>query len=310
LRPAAVRRRRRAAALAIAALLVVATLPALWDRSAGRVWAPLTRAIPTERIVANVRPDVAPRPEAVAPAFASAGTPVFQSEESGADRSILRITRVVGGDASNLHARSSPDGKQIAFDSDREGERAIFIADADGRNVRRVSGEGFAALPSWSPDGRLLAHARAEPDRPEVWNLWIVKVSTAEARRLTSHRSGQTWGASWFPDGRRVAYSHEARLIVLDLAAAAERVFTFPVDGRRLHTPAVSPDGGRVIVQVERDGAWLLELGDGSRRRVVQDPAADDYAWAPDGRRVAYHSRSTGKWSVWVMAPQSSPVDR
>ena len=50
-----------------------------------------------------------------------------------------------------------------------------------GRNVRRVSGPGFAAVPSWSPDGRRLAFVRAENGKPRVWNIWTVDVAYRDA---------------------------------------------------------------------------------------------------------------------------------
>jgi Tol biopolymer transport system component len=216
--------------------------------------------------------------------------------------SILRITSIVDDRAHNFHVRPSPDGTRIAFDSDRDGERAVYVADADGRDVQRISGEGFAAVPSWSPDGRTIAFVRAEPDRPRVWNLWTADLSTGATRRLTAYRVGQPWGGSWFPDGRRIAYSHEQRLVILDLSGGKERVYRSPVKDRLVRTPAVSPDGRRVMFQVHHDGAWILELRDGSMRKVLSDPSAEEYTWSPDGRRVAYHSRSAGKWGVWVMA--------
>ena len=250
---------------------------------------------------------------AYSPAFASVGSAMFYHAESGdhsalmrADTdsrgAILRITSIVDDRAHNFHARPSPDGTQIAFDSDRDGERAVYVADSDGRRVQRVSGEGFAAVPSWSPDGRTLAFVRAEPNRPKVWNLWTADLATGAMRRLTAHRVGQPWGGSWFPDGQRIAYSHEQRLVVLNLSNGRERVYPSPVKGRLVRTPAVSPDGTRVMFQVRHDGAWILELRDGSMRRVLRDPSAEEYTWSPDGRRVAYHSRSEGKWGVWVMA--------
>ena len=252
---------------------------------------------------------------AYSPAFASVGSAMFYHAETDgrsalmrADTdsrgAVLRITRIVDDTARNFHARPSPDGTRIAFDSDREGGRAVYVADAQGKDVRRITGEGFAAVPSWSPDGGKLAYVRAEPGKPRVWNLWVTDLESGASKRLTDHSYGQPWGGSWFPDGRRIAYSHEDRLIVLDLETRKQRVYPSPRKGRLLRTPAVSPDGGRVIFQVRRDGGWLLELRDGSMRKVLSDPTAEEFTWAPDGSRVAYHSRQSGSWGVWVMAPR------
>jgi hypothetical protein len=212
---------------------------------------------------------------------------------------VLRITRIVNDEASNFHIRPSPDGTRIAFDSNRDGTRGVYVADGDGSNVRRVSGEGFAAVPSWSPDGRRLVYVRADVERPRVWNLWTLDLASGEERQLTSNATGQPWGASWFPDGRRLAYNHGARLVVLDIESGRQRTYPAPGRGELVRTPSVSPDGRRVIFQVERDGAWLLDVGDGSMRKVLSDPTAEDYIWSPDGRRVAYHSRRSGEWGVW-----------
>ena len=83
-----------------------------------------------------------------------------------------------------------------------------------------------------------------------------------------------------------------------------ERVYTSPRKGRPVRTPSVSPDGARVVFQVSQDGAWLLELKDGSMRKILDDPSAEEYTWAPDGTRVAYHSARSNSWGVWVMAPR------
>ena len=369
------RRMRVLAALAIPALLALALLPAVWDRSVRRdtVSAPQAeaRAVPAPAAVtagpvavpsrtvatsgaekpATSQP-IAPAPRApsrqatseprtparvvsaadvetaadarrasgipagavaYSPTFATVGSAMFYHAEAGGrsalmradtdgDGAVVRITSIVDDRSQNFHARPSPDGTQVAFDSDRDGERAVYVADSDGRNVRRISGEGFAAVPSWSPDGRSLIYVRSEPGRPRVWNLWTMELQSGRERRLTSHPYGQPWGASWFPDGRRIAYSHEDRLIVRDLISGAQRIYPSPRKGRLVRTPAVSPDGRRVMFQVFRDGAWLLEMSDGSMRRVLADPSAEEYTWSPDGRRVAYHSRRSGDWGVWLMA--------
>ncbi len=244
------------------------------------------------------------------PGFSNEGSAMFFAAEDDGHSAVLRadaprgtvlkITRVLDDNGRNFHARPSPDGTQIAFDSDREGIRGVYTADDSGHNVRRISGNGFAAVPSWSPDGTRLAFAKAEPEHPNVWNLWIADLATGEQRQVTFNTSGQPWGASWFADGRRIAYGCEDTLVVQDIQTGVARRYQSPIPGRLLRSPAVSPDGRRIIFQVSRDGAWLLNLSNGSMRKVLDDPTAEEYAWAPDGHRVAFHSRRSGGWGVWV----------
>jgi Tol biopolymer transport system component len=248
------------------------------------------------------------------PAFASTGTALFfHSGKSSDARSSLEAADLSGDDlqvmtivddgAKNYHVRPSPDGKRVAFDSDRDGERGVYVAYRDGSGARRVSGAGFAAVPTWSPDGSALAYIRGEADRPRVWNLWVQDLNTGHSRRLTSYAYGQTWSASWFPDGHHICYTHEDRLIVRDLDSGATREYASPIAHSLVRTPAVSPDGTHVIFQVFRSGAWLLNLNDGSMKCVLTDPSAEEFAWSPDGRRVAFHSRRDGQWGIWLMNP-------
>jgi len=211
------------------------------------------------------------------------------------------VSTILADSARNFHPRPSPDGSMIAFDSDREGIRAVFVAKTDGTGIHRVSGTGFASVPSWSPDGTQLAFVRAEPGAPKVWNLWVAKVDGSGLRRITNHRVGQAWGGSWFPDGRRIAYSVESQLVIVDLSTGVSRVLRSPRAGRLARTPAVSPDGERIVFQVQHDGTWITDLRTGEMTRVLDDPTAEEFAWSPDGRRVAYHSHRAGSWSVWVL---------
>jgi len=300
------------------ALTAVATTSRLArpDRAAPPADAPLSRPSPQARpapATAAVR--AAPRDEGTmySPAFASNGTALFYhtgrssdarsalaEETLGAD---LEVMTILDDGARNYHVQPSPDGSRIAFDSDRDGERGVYIAARDGSNVHRISGPGYAAIPTWSPDGQRLAFVRGEPDRSRVWNLWLTTLATGQTQRLTNFRYGQTWNASWFPDAKAVAYTHEDQLAVLNLADGHTRTFRSPLPGRQVRTPAVSPDGRHIIFQVSRHGAWLVDLADGSMTCVLTDPTAEEFAWSPDGRRVAFHSRRDGRWGIWIMAP-------
>ena len=222
---------------------------------------------------------------------------VWRDAHAGA----TEVTPIVSDGARNYHPQLSPDGTRVAFDSDRDGERGVYVANADGTDIRRVSGPGHAAVPSWSPDGGRLAYVRADTRNPRVWNLWLLSLDSGVERRLTAFRYGQTWAASWFPDGRRIAFSHEDRLVVLDLDGARRRTYRTPVAGRLVRTPAVSPDGQRVIFQVWRSGAWVLNLADGRMSRVLDDGTAEEFAWSPDGTSVAFHSRRDGQWGIWLL---------
>jgi Tol biopolymer transport system component len=250
---------------------------------------------------------------AYSPSFDPSGTAIFfhsgrlgatslLKASLGRDGSLSQITTVRRDGASNYHVQESPDGSQLAFDSDRDGERGIYVAASDASNPRRVSGSGYAAIPHWSPDGSRLVFVRAEPTHRKVWNLWTTDVATGELTRLTSHSLGQPWGGSWFPDGRRLAYSYEDRLVILDTQTGAERVFASPLRRRLVRTPAVAPDGGAIVFQVYRDGIWALRVADGSMRRILDDRSAEEFAWSPNGAAVAYHSHRNGEWGIWLMA--------
>ena len=215
---------------------------------------------------------------------------------------VEQVEKLLDDGAANYHVTMSPDGEMIAYDSDRDGERGVYVAHADGTEPRRVSGSGYAAVPSWSPDGGRLAFVRAEPNHPKVWNVWIADVATGTLHRITRHSLGQPWGASWFPDGRRVAYSLEDRLMVADLDAGMATGYRSPRKGRLVRTPAVSPDGRRIVFQVQNDGVWLLDLEHARMRRILTDATAEEFVWSPEGDAIAYHARTGGAYGLWRLA--------
>lgn len=219
------------------------------------------------------------------------------------DRGRPALVTVLQDGAANFHVTQSSDRKWIAYDSDRDGTRGVYVAPSDDiLAARRVSGEGYAAVPKWSADGRKLAFVKAEARRPRVWNVWVADLDAHTLSRVSHHSVGQAWGASWFPGNDRVAYSVEDRLVIADLRHGTSRAVRSPRPGRLVRTPAVSPDGKWVVFQVYRDGAWLFEVASGKMRRVLDDATAEEFAWSPDSTRVIYHARRDGAWSLWQFA--------
>jgi len=243
------------------------------------------------------------------PSFADHGHAIlFHSGRAGSSLMHLSLddagkpSTILQDGAANFHAVRSPDGQWLAYDSDRDGTRAVYVARADGRDATKISRVGYAAVPRWSPEGGRVAFIRAEAGRPRVWNVWIADLGAHSLTRVSHHAVGQAWGASWFPDGTHLSYSVEDRLVIADLARGTRRVIASPIRGRLVRTPAVSPDGKWVVFQVHHDGAWLLQAATGRMQRVLSDPTAEEFAWSPDSRRVVYHTHRGGGWSLWQLA--------
>lgn len=250
------------------------------------------------------------RPETSSAVFIPHGS---EALDGGVDtdphREGLRLVTVAESGATTYHPRLSPDGRPVAFDSDRDGERGVYLADRNGTNVRRVSGAGYAVRPSWSPDGERLAFLRAEPSRPAVWNFWIWTSATNALTRVTSYRTGQLSAATWLADAHRLSYGYENQLLILDTRTLESRgtvsstiSYPSPRDGRAIGVPTAAPDGRHVGFLVEGDGVWILDLQTREMRRIVADASVDDLVWDADSRRLAYHSHRDEQWRIWVAA--------
>jgi hypothetical protein len=246
------------------------------------------------------------------PSFAPAGrtllfhagrqsAPLMRASISDAGE-IAAVETLLDDGAANYHVTMSPDGTRIAFDSDRDGERGVYVANADGSHPTRISGDGYASVPSWSPEGDRVAFVKAEADRPAVWNVWIADIASGHLTRITSHRLGQPWGASWFPEGKRIAYSVEDRLMVADLESGLARGYRSPREKRLVRTPAVSPDGRRIVFQVQHDGVWILDLERARMRRVLEDATAEEFVWSPSGDAIAFHAQRGGSYGLWRLS--------
>lgn len=108
------------------------------------------------------------------------GTPdIYAVDPTSPDAPVL----VLGGPAAEWAPAYSPDGTRIAFVSDRAGNAEIYVADADGANVIRLTQSAFAEdWPTWTPDGRRILY---QSDESGSTQIWIMDADGGNRRQLT-----------------------------------------------------------------------------------------------------------------------------
>ncbi len=172
---------------------------------------------------------------------------------------------------------ASPDGKTVAFTSDRDGRRRIWI--------RQMAGGGEAALtdgredghPRFSPDGASVLFSRFGDDAIALYRVPLVG---GEPRRLVA----DAFEGDWSPDGSRIAFLRRGRDPTMRISrvgvaasdgSGARVIAEYPISD--LRRPRWTPDG-RAIVAVQGPGAgtvpgvihWIS--ADGRERRVLSAP--------------------------------------
>ncbi|MEO7052820.1 MAG: amidohydrolase family protein [Rhodanobacter sp.] len=219
--------------------------------------------------------------------------------------------------------RFSPDGKRIAFVSDRSGNENVWTADIDGGHAQQISmldDNRVFTSPTWSADGHSIyvSEFRAEITSYELWRYPVggsgqgeqVTQAKAYAMQPKDDRFG-VLGAVASRDGRSLFFAGEYgtfgedmtlpmwSIYRKDLATGQlDKIITNPGSAMR---PALSPDGNTLVYAVRRDGETELrarDLVDGADRLLagpvqhdVQEAMATrdtmpGYAFTPDGKAL------------------------
>jgi dipeptidyl aminopeptidase/acylaminoacyl peptidase len=163
--------------------------------------------------------------------------------------------------------RWSPDGRTLAFLSDRGDVLRAGGSSAEPRDPQRGSGK--------LPD--------------DATQVWLLPMDGGEARQLT-RLPGNVTDLSWNPAS--------SRLCVVSAAAVAQRQ-------RSVREPGSPPEGDAHLIdslQFMLNGAgyiydkpthlWIVDAVDGSAKRITDGPAPDEQpTWSPDGKQIAFVSR-------------------
>ncbi|MBD3746497.1 MAG: PD40 domain-containing protein [Sphingopyxis terrae] len=235
-------------------------------------------------------------------------------------------TRIAEGLAYEHQPRFSPDGKRIAFVSDRGGGDNIWIMNRDGSDKRQLSKEDFRLLnqPSWSPDGEfIVAKKHFTTGRSlgtgEVWLYHVSGGAGVPLIKRPNERHQKELGEPIFaPDGKHVYYTRNVTPGPIFEYAQDSNTDLFHIERYNLDTgevdtaasgdggavrPTPSPDGKKLAF-VRREGAqsklYVKDLTSGAEKKVydaldqdVQETWAvtgvyPNMAWTPDSGEILF----------------------
>jgi len=194
----------------------------------------------------------------------------------------------------------SPDGRSVAFVSDRDGDYDIYVGLLSGGQLVRITHDSnLESRPCFSPDGTTIAYARLNDWG--LWDIWQVPALGGTPRRLILNAADPAWSR----DGRSLAYASGVTetIWVSDPTGQSARQVTKAKPNGYHVTPRFSPDG-RELAYVNRGGGPrgelnVVDLGSGEVRGLTHGALAQSPAWSPDGRYLYVASSRGGAMNIW-----------
>lgn len=183
----------------------------------------------------------------------------------------------------------SPDGKWVAFHSDRSGDLEIWRVSIDGGDPQQLTRVGGNSYPSITPDGNWVIYRHIEDGKGSIWR---VPSDGGEPERISTidlklpHLS---------PDGRFIAgaasLDGKTHLTILSAETGdIDDTFDVPATTNFRFWLCWSADGRSVTYPDEANGIWRQPVEGGSPGRVSSLPEEKlfSHAWSPDGHRLAF----------------------
>lgn len=189
----------------------------------------------------------------------------------------------------------------IAFWSDRDGFREIYLMDYDGHNQRRISGhKSISMSPDWSPSSDGLAYVSYFAGLPGIYFADLATGRKLPIVQDEAHNSSPAFS----PDGRRIAFARsiggnwEIHVCNRDGSGMKRLTHSTGIDTN----PAWSPTGRELAFTSSRTGRPQIYLMDSEganlRRASFEGTYNDGAAWNPAGTHIAYASRRQNNFQI------------
>jgi Tol biopolymer transport system component len=237
----------------------------------------------------------------------------------------VSVTQLTSDPSSDVSPAFSPDGRMVAFSSDRGGTWDIWLLDlAGGQPVQVTNTPADELHPSWSPDGRRLVYSSLSPGGGQ-WELWISDAEAGASRKFIGyglfpewHPSGDTIlfqrarqrGSRWFSIWTVSLLNDEPRFPV-EVASSASFAMILPTwsdDGQWIAFTTVEPATSMesdTFETVTSSDIWMMRADGRSRTRLTDGYGTNTSpAFAPDGR-VFFTTDRTGVDNIWSAVPTS-----
>ncbi len=211
------------------------------------------------------------------------------------------VTQLTNDPARDEMPSLSPDGRRLAFASDRGGTFDIYLMEIEGGPAVKLTDDGAQNIhPSFSPDGQRLVYCSLG-SQSGVWELVLLEVNRPGQRRIIGHGLFPVWS----PTGNRIAYQRARErgsrwfsLWTMDVSAEGE--VTRPVEvvasaNAAVITPEWSPDGRNLVFCTvldptadspagSRADIWICNADGTGRTRLTHGRYGNLYpTWAADG---------------------------
>ena len=243
---------------------------------------------------------------------------IWTADENGQNVQRLTVNR-----ARDVYGRFSPDGKWIAFSSERNGNLDVYLIPAGGGNAKQLTTHSADdVVLGWSSDSRnvLFSSQRGEDFMPQ---LYLVSTEGGMARKAGTDMGVQ---ASYSPDGQKLAYnqksqvywrkfyrgSYQSDIMVMDVAA---KKFTQLTDFDGLDSWPMWGHDGYIYFVSDRDGNGLTNIwrvsDNGGKADKVTTFKSGDVRWpaiSSDGRVIVFE-HNFGIWKLDVNTKRATQIN-